>query len=453
LDLTDAAAGTWSLTATGADGSTSTLADAFTVFSPTAGTAGISMISPVSGTADGRATIQITGTGFIPGSIAYLAKTSGEYHKAYKTVWNNSSSITAYFDLMETTAGIWNMEIDPPASTSTSAAETLYLVESFTVNPSSGAAVALTGVNPRSANRNTTATVSLSGTGFTAGTTVSLSNGSVQIPGSNVTVGGPTSLGATFDLSGAAPGPWSVIATLPGGGGSATLGNAFTVNSTIVCPYLTAISPASAESGSAVTLTLTGADFTAGSSVKLIRTGQPAVTATAVALTNSSTLQATFNLNGVASGAWSVQVANAAGEATSLVNALAVNPVPVFAGWLGTHFTAGEITNGTAGPTHDADGDSLPNLVEYALGCNPRVRDSAAVVHRDATGLWFTLTRPQGGRTDIDYFAESSENMTFWQPALLEIPAPGNPETIRLRDPLTNGDGQRRFLRLRVQLK
>jgi|GEM_PF-3963656 len=49
-----------------------------------------------------------------------------------------------------------------------------------------------------------------------------------------------------------------------------------------------------------------------------------------------------------------------------------------FAGWLNSRFSGDEIAAGLAGPTVDADGDDLTNLMEFALGSDPRIADATA---------------------------------------------------------------------------
>ncbi len=122
-----------------------------------------------------------------------------------------------------------------------------------------------------------------------------------------------------------------------------------------------------------------------------------------------------------------------------------------FAHWQTAHFTASEITAGIAAALADADYDGLCNLLEYALGTDPRAATTLPAVAWDATGhLTFTLTRPKA-LPNVLYFGEATAALGSWPtPVPIQIVTDGDPQTIRLTDPLGTGDGPQQFLRLRV---
>ncbi len=80
--------------------------------------------------------------------------------------------------------------------------------------------------------------------------------------------------------------------------------------------------------GPATTLEITGAGFTAGTTVSLFRDGEPEIVATDVDVQSSSSLAAELDLTGAATGAWTVQVANADSSNDFLLDALAVTACP-----------------------------------------------------------------------------------------------------------------------------
>ena len=119
--------------------------------------------------------------------------------------------------------------------------------------------------------------------------------------------------------------------------------------------------------------------------------------------------------------------------------------------WRSAHFTPAEITAGLAADLADADADRLSNLLEYALGTDPRAASTLPAATLDPTGhLTLTLTRPKS-LPDVLYFGEATSDLTAWPTAVpIEILADGEPQTIRLTDPLGTGDSAQRFLRLRA---
>jgi len=143
-----------------------------------------------------------------------------------------------------------------------------------------------------------------------------------------------------------------------------------------------------------------------------------------------------------------------AADVPALVMAGAGNiaAVPVTANswvsWKQSHFNQTEIDAGHAGLDANPDGDALANLAEYALGTNPKDFNAPLQTVRDGNGLSITFTRP-AGLPDVIYRAESTEDFGSWNPALLEVITPGDPETVRARDSLADGDPGRRFIRLK----
>jgi hypothetical protein len=115
--------------------------------------------------------------------------------------------------------------------------------------------------------------------------------------------------------------------------------------------------------------------------------------------------------------------------------------------WRTQHFSPEQITAGLADDDADPDGDGWKNLVEYALGMNPMSRNPALLPVRDANGLTLIFTRPKG-MPDATYGAQSTDNLNGWNALTLEIVTDGPVQTLRARDPLTNGNPSRRIMRL-----
>jgi hypothetical protein len=114
-------------------------------------------------------------------------------------------------------------------------------------------------------------------------------------------------------------------------------------------------------------------------------------------------------------GDYDVVATNSAGSATSNVAVLTVaSPLSALQTWRVTYFGAPEAT-GDAADLADPDADGLVNLVEYALGFDPKEADVAALpATASADGQWvFNYTRPVG-RSDLTYTVQVSTNLQTW---------------------------------------
>ena len=113
--------------------------------------------------------------------------------------------------------------------------------------------------------------------------------------------------------------------------------------------------------------------------------------------------------------------------------------------WRQTYF--GTIQNiGTAADTYDADADSVPNLLEYALGTNPTAATSRTLPVLGLSGNLITLTFDRV-RSDVTYIVEGSNNLATWTPIATN---PGNVgSNVTVPDNAT-GNPSQRFLRLRI---
>lgn len=91
--------------------------------------------------------------------------------------------------------------------------------------------------------------------------------------------------------------------------------------------------------------------------------------------------------------------------------------------WRKSSFTAGELQDSNvSGDLANPDGDSLANLMEYALGLSPKVANGNAFAPRIEAG-YFTLTYTRNkAAMDVALTLEHSENLGPWQnePALFQ---------------------------------
>ena len=179
---------------------------------------------------------------------------------------------------------------------------------SFTVLPLG--TPTLTSLSPASLPVNGTSGVILTGTNFTGGATVGLSGTGVSVTG--VTVLSATRIGAQFTVPvSSSPGVRDVTVTTPGGSSNSL---PFTVTSP--APTIASISPASGDVGFNVEVTITGTNFTGGSTVA-ISGGD--VTVAFVSVVDATTITATFQIGQFAAGgARNVTVTTADGTSNAV---------------------------------------------------------------------------------------------------------------------------------------
>jgi hypothetical protein len=177
----------------------------------------------------------------------------------------------------------------------------------------------LTSITPATGVQGSTVDVTLAGT-FLGGTTgVAVSGGDIGV--SNI---GSTATTATARFTiplAATPGARQVSVTTPGGA-SGTVTFMVTAPPLPLPPALTSISPSSGDVGFNVAVTITGTNFTAGSTVAISGAD---ITVSGVTVVNSTTITATFGIGQfAAAGPRSVTVTNGVGTSNAVT--FTVNP-------------------------------------------------------------------------------------------------------------------------------
>jgi hypothetical protein len=181
------------------------------------------------------------------------------------------------------------------------------VASSLLLSSSSTPAPTVTSISPNSGTINGGTVVSITGTGFLAGATVSLGG----TPATGVTVMNSTSITATTPAHSA--GTVNVIVTNSDTqSGTLTQGFTYTTLSNPP-PTLTGVSPASGTAAGGTAVTITGTGFLAGATVSL--GGTPA---TGVTVMNSTSITATTPAHGA--GTVDVVVSNAEQHAGTLPN-------------------------------------------------------------------------------------------------------------------------------------
>lgn len=129
-----------------------------------------------------------------------------------------------------------------------------------------------------------------------------------------------------------------------------------------------------------------------------------------------------------------------------------------FSGWQAQYFQL-PAEAALAEALADPDEDDVPNLIEYALRRNPRVKDPPTVARPEfgPDGQIHLTVRVRGDDPKLQVRLEAAADVTFASPVTgsLTETIPGNDglQTLRLTDPVRlNEAGSRRFWRLRFEL-
>jgi phosphatidylserine/phosphatidylglycerophosphate/cardiolipin synthase-like enzyme len=174
------AAGAVSIVVTNPDNQSGTLANGFTYNAPSAPAPTVSTVSPTSGTTAGGTAVTITGTNFVSGATISFGGTTASNINV-----TNSTTITAMTPAHA--AGAVNVVVTNPDTQSGS------LTNGFTYTTPSAPAPTVSAVTPNSGTTAGGTAVTITGTNFVSGATVSF--GGAAAAGVNVT--NPTTITAT----------------------------------------------------------------------------------------------------------------------------------------------------------------------------------------------------------------------------------------------------------------
>ena len=252
----------------------------------------VSGITPATGTTAGGTAISVTGTGFLAGTTVTLGGTA-----ASNVVVVNSGTITARTGAHA--AGAVNVVVTNPDNQS----GTLNNGYSYTTtNP----APTVSGITPATGTTAGGTAISVTGTGFLAGATVTLGGTAA----SNVVVVNSGTITATTGAH--AAGAVNVVVTNPDNQ-SGTLNNGYSYTTTNPAPTVSGITPATGTTAGGTAISVTGTGFLAGATVTLGGTA-----ASNVVVVNSGTITATTGAH--AAGAVNVVVTNPGNQSGTLNN-------------------------------------------------------------------------------------------------------------------------------------
>jgi hypothetical protein len=275
----------------------------------------VTSVAPTSGQKGLTASLTITGTAFDPTTaVANMTDAAGAAHLITKTGVTTSTSFTGTIDLTPLAVGNYGITVQNNGAYTSNAVGFIVLSN----DPS------LLSVSPASAKNDATAVaLTLTGSGFQSGATVTLTEGTtvnVLAAPVTVTVTNATTINVSgLNLTTYALGTWTVTVTNPGSKPSA--GVAFTINPGT--PILTSMNPNTASQGATQpsTSTLTGTYFYPTSVVHVasgtVAVGSCPVPSAAVSDTplittysSPTSLSATADLSQVQQGTYNLWVVN-----------------------------------------------------------------------------------------------------------------------------------------------
>lgn len=128
--------------------------------------------------------------------------------------------------------------------------------------------------------------------------------------------------------------------------------------------------------------------------------------------------------------------------------------------WKNQNFTESELLDlAITGDTADLDGDGLSTVLEYALGFDPKVKNSdlgysAALVGVSSDDYLSMTLRRQKNAIDLTYEVQVGTTLQGWVETILQVGAVSDngdgTETITIRDTVSVANGEKRFIRLSV---
>ncbi len=339
-------AGAVTVTVTNSSGQSGSLANGYTyVVSPT-----VSSVSPNSGSTSGGTPVTITGTNFVTGATVTFGSAS-----ATNVTVANGTTITA--TTPAESAGAVTVTVTNSGGQSGS------LTNGFTYT----APPTVSSVSPNSGSTSGGTPVTITGTNFAAGATVTFGGASAT----NVTVANGTTITATTPAGSAG----AVTVTVTNSSGqSGSLANGYTY---VVSPTVSSVSPNSGSAAGGTVVTITGTNFATGATVTF-----GSASATNVTVANSTTITATTPAG--SGGAVTVTVTNSGGQSGSLTNGFTYTAPP---------------TVSSVSPNSGSTSGGTPVIItgtNFVTGATVTFGSASATNVTVANGTTITATTPAG---------------------------------------------------------
>jgi len=119
-----------------------------------------------------------------------------------------------------------------------------------------------------------------------------------------------------------------------------------------------------------------------------------------------------------------------------------------FDAWRFANFSGPELANASiSAEKADPDGDALPNLVEYALGFDPRIAGISPVTTSQSGGYLTLSSSKNTAATDISWNAEVTADLQDWQATVVIT---NTTTSFVARDSVLAANAAERFIRLKI---
>ena len=293
LPLTGLPIGLYNLTVRNTDGTNVTSTDAFTVNNPTPA---ITTLNPGSGYNTGSLPVAVAGSKFVGGCEVSLVNGSTVIPGTVSGF--TGTKFTSLFSLAGVSPGIYNLTVTNPGGPNGTKAFTIL---------SSGTDPAITSFTPVSGLNTAALPITINGTNFRTGVTVTITNGTTNKTVTG-TLTGSTIIKCTLPLAGLQIGLYNVTVRNTDGS-NVTRPDAFTLSNP--APMITTLTPASGYNTGSLPVAIGGSKFVSGCEISLVN-GSTVIPGTITSFTVIK-CTGTFPLAGVSPGIYNLTVMNPGG--------------------------------------------------------------------------------------------------------------------------------------------
>ena len=296
--------GLYNVTVRNSDGSNGTKEYGFSVNNPSPA---ITSISPAFGFTPGSATVTITGSKFVSGAAISLINGTTTIPGMITSF--TGTKIVGTFILTGEVPGTYNLAVTNPGGPS---ATKPFIIHSPDSEPTIASLTPDSGVNEAPLQ------VTITGTNYRAGVTVTITNGTTNRTVSG-TLSGNTTIRCTLPLKELPYGQYNVTVR-NSDGSNGTKENRFTIRNPV--PVITSVTPLSGYNTNSVSVTILGTKFASGASISLVN-GNTTITGTVVSLSATS-ITGSFLISGLLPGKYNLSVKNPIDIKTTKPNAFTV---------------------------------------------------------------------------------------------------------------------------------
>ncbi len=263
------------------------------------------------------ATLVVNGNGFVPGTTAVLTNGADTINPASLDISAGGDAITAVFDLSAAAPGVWQLRVTAPGQTP----------QQLPLTVAAGPAITVATTSPDAAQAWGKATLTVGGDGFGPDMTAQLKGGRAAMLTAESATAAPDGRSATlvFDVTGAYPGPRTLVVSRPGMT-RGELPNATRLDSAL---RIDGAAPASVFTGYDFAVTVTGAGFLDGDTVQFARAGNETLAAANKTVSAEGTsMTVTVHAGSADVGAWGLDIMRGTGEHIRKQNVLTVLAAP-----------------------------------------------------------------------------------------------------------------------------